>query len=211
MAREISGKNDLDTLLDTSASLIRERFGFYHVGIFLTDEKKEYAVLRSATGEAGQVMLERGHRLKIGEIGMVGYVVSQGEARISMDVDSDAVHYKNPLLPETRSELALPLRLGEITIGAMDVQSVVPNAFSHEDVRILQTIADQLAIAFEKTRLVVELQRSLEELELHRPGSHAKSMAQSSAQYAPKIDLPLSQRSPGKPGSRDRTCPGSNG
>lgn len=165
MAREISGKNDLDTLLDTSASLIRERFGFYHVGIFLTDEKKEYAVLRSATGEAGQVMLERGHRLKIGEIGMVGYVVSQGEARISMDVDSDAVHYKNPLLPETRSELALPLRLGEITIGAMDVQSVVPNAFSHEDVRILQTIADQLAIAFEKTRLVVELQRSLEELD----------------------------------------------
>ena len=165
VAREISGKNDLDTLLDTSASLIRERFGFYHVGIFLTDEKKEYAVLRSATGEAGQVMLERGHRLKIGEIGMVGYVVSQGEARISMDVDSDAVHYKNPLLPETRSELALPLRLGEITIGAMDVQSVVPNAFSHEDVRILQTIADQLAIAFEKTRLVVELQRSLEELD----------------------------------------------
>jgi len=165
VAREISGKNDLDTLLDTSASLIRERFGFYHVGIFLTDEKKEYAVLRSATGEAGQVMLERGHRLKIGEIGMVGYVVSQGEARISMDVDSDAVHYKNPLLPETRSELALPLRLGENTIGAMDVQSVVPNAFSHEDVRILQTIADQLAIAFEKTRLVVELQRSLEELD----------------------------------------------
>ena len=165
VAREISGKNDLDTLLDTSASLIRERFGFYHVGIFLTDEKKEYAVLRSATGEAGQVMLERGHRLKIGEIGMVGYVVSQGEARISMDVDSDAVHYKNPLLPETRSELALPLRLGEITIGAMDVQSVVPNAFSHEDIRILQTIADQLAIAFEKTRLVVELQRSLEELD----------------------------------------------
>lgn len=164
VAREISGETNLEKLLNTAVNLIRDRFGFYHVGIFLNDEKEEYAVLRAATGEAGRQMLERGHRLKIGEIGMVGNVVSRGEARITMDVTDDVVHYKNPLLPETRSELALPLRSGERTIGALDVQSVEPNAFSQEDVRILQTIGDQLAIAFEKTRLVDQLSRSLEEL-----------------------------------------------
>jgi GAF domain-containing protein len=164
VAREISGETDLERLLNTAANLIRDRFGFYHVGIFLNDEKEEFAVLRAATGEAGRQMLERGHRLKIGEIGIVGNVVSRGEARITMDVVDDVVHYKNPLLPETRSELALPLRSGEHTIGALDVQSVEPNAFSQEDVRILQTIGDQLAIAFQKTRLVDQLSHSLEEL-----------------------------------------------
>ena len=166
VAREISGETDLEGLLISAANLIRDRFGFYHVGIFLNDEKDEYSVLRAATGEAGRQMLERNHRLKIGEIGMVGNVVSRGEARITMDVMEDMVHYKNPLLPETRSELALPLRLGDRTIGALDVQSVEPNAFSHEDVRILQTIGDQLAIAFEKTRLVNELSQSLQELDM---------------------------------------------
>ncbi len=164
VAREISGETDLERLLNTAANLIRDRFGFYHVGIFLNDEKEEFAVLRAATGEAGRQMLERGHRLKIGEIGIVGNVVSRGEARITMDVMDDVIHYKNPLLPETRSELALPLRSGEHTIGALDVQSVEPNAFSQEDVRILQTIGDQLAIAFQKTRLVDQLSHSLEEL-----------------------------------------------
>lgn len=166
VARDISGETNLQGLLVSAANLIRDRFGFYHVGIFLNDEKSEYAVLRAATGEAGRQMLERNHRLKIGEIGMVGNVVSRGEARITMDVKEDMVHYKNPLLPETRSELALPLRLGDRTIGALDVQSVEPNAFSQEDVRILQTIADQLSIAFEKTRLVDQLSRSLEELDI---------------------------------------------
>lgn len=175
VAREISGETNLERLLNNAANLIRDRFSFYHVGIFLNDEKDEYAVLRAATGEAGRQMLERNHRLKIGEIGMVGNVVSRGEARITMDVNEDLVHYKNPLLPETRSELALPLRSGERTIGALDVQSVEPNAFSQEDVRILQTIGDQLAIAFEKTRLVEELSRSLEELDISQRESTFKA------------------------------------
>lgn len=165
IAREISGSTNLENLLNSAVNLIRDRFGFYHVGVFVSDERGDYAVLQAATGEAGRAMLERNHRLKIGEIGIVGYVVSRGESRIALDVSGDIVHYKNPLLPETRSEMALPLRVGERTIGALDVQSVVENAFSDEDVQILQTIADQLAIAFEKTRLVIELQRSLDEVE----------------------------------------------
>src|SRR5512133_2683861 len=140
IAREISTETNLESLLNKAANLIRENFSFYHVGVFLNDERSEYTILRAATGEAGRAMLERNHRLKIGEIGIVGFAVSRGEARISMNVTSDAVHYKNPLLPDTRSEMALPLRVGERTIGALDVQSVLPNAFSQEDVRVLQTI-----------------------------------------------------------------------
>lgn len=166
IAREIAGETNLERLLNSAVNLIRERFWFYHVGIFINDEKGEYSILRAATGEAGRGMLERNHRLKIGEIGMVGYVASRGEPRISLDVAEDVVHYKNPNLPDTRSEMAIPLRLGDRTIGALDVQSVVANAFSQEDVRILQTIADQLAIAIEKTRLVDQLRHSVEELEI---------------------------------------------
>jgi GAF domain-containing protein len=165
IAREISGETNLERLFANSVNLIRERFSFYHVGVFVNDDRKEYAVLRAATGEAGRVMLERGHRLKIGEVGIVGYVINHGEARIVFDLASDVVHYKNPLLPETRSEMALPLRSGVATIGALDVQSVLENAFSQDDVSILQIIADQLAIAIEKTRLVNDLQHSVNELE----------------------------------------------
>lgn len=165
IAREIASEPNLESLLVTAVNQIRDKFGFYHVGIFLNDERNEFAVLRAATGEAGRMMLERGHRLRIGEIGIVGYVASRGEARISSDVTDDVVHYKNPLLPDTRSEIGLPLRIKDRTFGALDVQSVVANAFSVDDVKILQTIADQLSIAFETTRLVDELQRSVDELE----------------------------------------------
>ncbi len=165
IAHEISSETNIETLLATAANHIREKFNFYHVGVFINDERNEYAVLRAATGEAGRMMLERNHRLKIGEIGMVGYVISRGEARVTMDVSGDNVHYKNPMLPETRSEMALPLRSGQGVIGALDVQSVLENAFDNEDIRILQMIADQLAIAFDKTRLVDQLQRSVSELE----------------------------------------------
>lgn len=175
IAREISGETSLESLLNNAVDLIRDRFGFYHVGLFINDDRSEYTVLRAATGEAGRAMLERFHRLKIGEMGIVGYVAGQGEARIALNVQDDIVHYKNPNLPDTRSEMALPLRSGEKTIGALDVQSVLPDAFTQEDARILQTIADQLAIAFEKTGLVAQLRQSLEELESTDRGTTQKA------------------------------------
>jgi GAF domain-containing protein len=175
VAREISMETTLENLLTNAVNMIRDGFGFYHVGVFLTDERNQFAVLRAATGEAGRAMIERNHRLKIGEVGMVGFVVNRGEARIALDVAADAVHYKNPLLPDTRSEMALPLRLGSRTIGALDVQSVLENAFAQEDIGILQTIADQLAVAFEKTRLVEELQRNVDELEANYQASTQKA------------------------------------
>jgi GAF domain-containing protein len=165
IARDISVLANLDDLLSNAVNLIRDRFGFYHAGIFLLDEKHEYAVLKSATGEAGRAMIEGNHRLRVGEVGIVAYVVAHGKPRITMDVDEDPMHFKNPNLPLTRSEVALPLIAGDQIIGALDVQSEKANAFAQEDVKILQTITDQLAVAVEKTRLVEKLQQSVNELE----------------------------------------------
>jgi GAF domain-containing protein len=165
VARSISSFNDLDSLLKDTIELIRQQFGFYHAGLFLTDDANEYAVLKAATGEVGQRMLERNHRLKIGEEGIVGYAISKNEPRIAMDVGEDAVHFKNPDLPNTRSEMALPLRSGGKVIGALDVQSENEAAFGNDDIRVLNTIADELALAIEKVNLLTQLKNSLAEVE----------------------------------------------
>ena len=166
VARDAAASQDLDVLLNRAVNLVRDRFGFYHAGIFLLDEAREYAVLRAATGEAGQVMLEKGHKLKVGEEGIVGFVSGINQPRISLDVGVDAVHFKNPILPETRSEMGLPLRAGEIVIGVLDVQSKQASAFDQDDITILQTLADQLAVAIQNARLLQEAQENLQQLQV---------------------------------------------
>ena len=152
----------LDDLLPKITSLISQRFGFYHVGIFLIDPVGEYAILRAANSEGGERMLARNHRLKVGEEGIVGFVTSQKEPRIAMDVGKDAVFFNNPDLPETRSEMALPLMAGDQVLGALDVQSTEPGAFTQEDIATLQLLADQVTIAIENARLFSENQSALE-------------------------------------------------
>lgn len=165
VARDAATARDLDSLLNRAVNLVRSRFGFYHAGIFLVDERGEYAILRAATGEAGRQLLEQGHRLKVGETGIVGYVTKTGQPRIALDVGADATHFRNPSLPDTRSELALPLRVGDRIIGALDVQSTVEAAFSEDDITVLQIMADQLAVAIENIHLVGEAQRAAREVE----------------------------------------------
>jgi GAF domain-containing protein/HAMP domain-containing protein len=165
IARDASSTQDFDQLIQQAVDLVRERFGYYHAGLFLLDEMGEYAVLRAATGEIGQRMLEHGHKLKLGEEGMVGFVSARGVSRIALDVGDDAVHFRNPDLPLTRSEMALPLKVGARVIGVLDVQSEKEKAFTQEDVVILQTMADQLAVAIENANLLREVQTSLEHLE----------------------------------------------
>jgi GAF domain-containing protein/HAMP domain-containing protein len=160
IARDISQSQNVDDLLDQTARLIRERFSIYHVGIFLVDESEEFAVLRAAGGEAGQLLLANKHRLRIGEVGIVGHVTRSGEPRIALDVGTDAVHFRNPLLPYTRSEMTLPLKIENRIIGALDVQSDKVNAFDQDDVSIMQILTDQLSIAIERTRLLQELARN---------------------------------------------------
>lgn len=165
IARDASIAENLDELLNRAARLIRERFGFYHVGIFLVDENNDYAILRAAGGEAGQLMLASKHKLRVGEVGIVGYVTKTGEPRIALDTGADAIHFRNPLLPYTHSEMALPLRVGDRVIGALDVQSDKVNAFDQNDITIMQVMADQLAVAIEKARLLQEVERSISEME----------------------------------------------
>jgi PAS domain S-box-containing protein len=164
VSRDAISTLDMGQLLTNTVNLIRDRFGFYHAGVFLIDDASEYAVLHAANGEAGQKMLEQQHKLKVGEVGIVGYVTGSGESRIALDVGQDAVHFDNPLLPHTRSEMALPLTVRGRVIGALDVQSIKEAAFSTEDIAALQTMADQLAIAIENARLYEEERRRAEEL-----------------------------------------------
>ncbi len=165
IARAVATERDPDQLLPLITRTISERFGFYHVGIFLVDKEKEYAVLRAANSEGGQRMLARRHQLKVGQQGIVGFVTSQGQPRVALDVGQDAVFFNNPDLPQTRSEIGLPLKVGETTIGALDVQSVQPSAFHDEDVAILATLADQVAIAIENARLFQSTNQALDELQ----------------------------------------------
>jgi len=165
VARDIASTSNPEELLTQAVDLIRDRFGFYHAGVFLSDERHEFEILRAATGEAGREMLARQHKLRIGETGLVGYVALSGEPRIALDVGLDAVHFKNPLLPETRSEVALPIKTGNRVIGVLDVQSKESAAFDQDSITTLQIISDQLAIAIQNAHLLQETQESLSELE----------------------------------------------
>ncbi len=163
VARATTSIQDEDTLLFRLAQVISEQFGFYHVGIFLLDDQRENAVLRASNSEGGRRMLARRHSLRVGQIGIVGHVASSGNPRFALDVEADAAFKDNPDLPETRSELALPLKdVGQI-IGVLDVQSTEPNAFLPEDTETLHTLADQVTVAIQNARSHEATHRLLEE------------------------------------------------
>ena len=170
VARDTAAVMDLDRLLVQVVELISEQFGFYHTGVFLLDDaagvKGEWIVLKAASSAGGQRMLARDHRFRVGARGtassIVGYVVDSGQPRVALDVGEDAVYFDNPDLPETRSEMALPLRVRGEIIGALDVQSRETAAFSDEDVAVLQTLADQVAVAIQNARLFQQVEESLE-------------------------------------------------
>lgn len=152
VARATTVAMEMQDLLPRLVEVISQQFGFYHAGIFLMDEAREFAVLRAANSEGGKRMLQRGHRLAFGQTGIVGFVAATGTPRIALDVGDDAVFFDNPDLPETRSELALPLRAGSEIIGVLDVQSKQSKAFQPEDVEVLTTLADQVTIAIQNAR-----------------------------------------------------------
>ena len=166
VARTAATVQNFDRLLPLITTIISKQLGFYHVGIFLVDEHREYAILRSANTDGGLKMLARGHRLKVGEQGIVGFVTQTGNPRIALDVGRDAVYFNNPELPYTRSELALPLKVSGEIIGALDLQSTEPNAFNEDDVSILTILADQVAISIQNALSSEQAQRALREAEI---------------------------------------------
>ncbi|MFN2164703.1 MAG: GAF domain-containing protein, partial [Anaerolineae bacterium] len=153
---------DLEALTQRVVDLVRDRFDLYYTGLFLLDPQGRYAVLEAGTGTAGQTMKNQGHKLEVGGVSMVGTACARHQARIALDVGDEPVRFDNPLLPETRSEMALPLVAGGAVLGAMDVQSTEPAAFSEEDIAVLQLVADQVAVAIQNAKLFAEAQTSLE-------------------------------------------------
>jgi len=165
IARQTAEAQDLSSLLNTVVSLVTEQFGFYHTGIFLINETGTEVILQAASSEGGQRMMESGHSLSVGAQGIVGHVVGQKQSHIALDVGPDAVFFNNPDLPMTRSEIVLPLLVRNKVLGILDIQSDKPQAFTTEDKDVLETLAEQVAVAIDNTRLIDESQAAFMQLE----------------------------------------------
>lgn len=166
ISRFAASQRDLPTLMDRVVDLIVERFtNIYHAQIFLIDQDGRDAVLRASTGEVGKQLLGRGHRLGIGSLSVIGQVTQQGRLIVARDASVSQIHRRNEFLPETRAELAIPLRLGETILGALDVQSRIRDAFDEDQINVLQTMADQIAVAIQNAILYEESVRRFAEIE----------------------------------------------
>jgi GAF domain-containing protein/HAMP domain-containing protein len=171
---------DMDVLLPQVVNLALDAFRLYYVGLFLLDEEKEYAILRAGTGEAGNMMMQGRHKLGFGSDSMIGQCVATGEPRIALDVGTEATRFVNPFLPDTRSEMALPLRSRGQVIGAMTIQSSREAAFSEADIAVMQTMADQVAVAIDNARLFSQAQSALDEMQ----ATHQRYLTRAWSDYA---------------------------
>lgn len=167
IARDTSSTLALDRLLNRAVNLLRERFGYYHASIFLLDESSTVAHIRESTGEAGAEMKRRGHQLSVGSASVIGQATLRGEPVVVNDVSLESaksIHQYNPLLPLTRAELGIPLKIGTRVIGALDVQSTRANAFTQDDIAVLQILADQIAVAVDNARAYELAQKAMQEI-----------------------------------------------
>jgi PAS domain S-box-containing protein len=176
-----------DELILQTVNLVCDRFNFYYVGLFLLDEERQFAVLKAGTGEAGRQMVSQNHRLEVGETSMVGQCIAKRQAHVALDIGKEAIRFENPLLPDTHSELALPLISRGQVIGAVTVQSDRQSAFAEEDIIVLQTMADQIAVAIENARLFEQTQAS--EVTLRRQNEYLATSAEIGRLVTSILDL----------------------
>jgi GAF domain-containing protein len=171
VGRAATAIRNQDDLIAKAVNMITDRFGHDYAAIFLKDSTGLWAELNNATGAAGQALKQRGYKLVLGGKSVVSIAMTTCQAHIALDVDEEPVQFDNPLLPDTRSEIALPLMVGEQVIGALDLQSSQEAAFSEKDIDTLQGMANQLAVALENAHLFQETWKSLEELR-NTPHTH---------------------------------------
>jgi GAF domain-containing protein/HAMP domain-containing protein len=164
VGRVASSILDPEELVAKVVNLITDRFGYYYAALFIIEESGTWAELADATGTAGKTLKNRHHRLAVAGNSMVGFAITNRKARIALDVGEESIRFDNPLLPDTRSEIALPLIVGDHVIGALDVQSKSASAFSPRDVEVLQNMTNQVAVAIENARLYQSSQALLEEM-----------------------------------------------
>lgn len=164
VSRLVSSTLDLPTLFSRAVNLIQSSFGYYHVAVFTLDDAGYTAIVREATGNAGEQMRENRHSLVVGSKSVIGYVTSSGETLVINNTALDPMHKNNPLLPETRAEAAIPLRIGQRIIGALDIQSRDVAAFQASDITVLETLADQISIAINNAELYEISQQAVEQM-----------------------------------------------
>jgi signal transduction histidine kinase/DNA-binding NarL/FixJ family response regulator len=155
---------DMDVLLKHTVNIICSEFHFYYSGIFLVSEDRQWAVLRAGFAAAGRKMMEQKYRLPVDEKSMIGSSILSQEAKIALDAEGEESRFKNPFLPNTRSEMALPLVVNSVALGALTVQSDELNAFSEDDITSLQAMAEQVAIAINNAQLMYKLEDANAEL-----------------------------------------------
>ncbi|KAF0108767.1 MAG: hypothetical protein FD146_653 [Anaerolineaceae bacterium] len=199
VAREAAAFQDVNTLLARTVDLVAQRFNFYHAGIFLLDENGDYVTLHAASSEGGKKMLKHGHRLTVGQQGIVGAVAYENRVRVATDVNADPSFFKNPDLPLTLSEAAFPLTIRGEVIGVLDIQSSSPGPFSQSDIELLQSLADQIALAIQNARLIAEARDALHRLEtvsaegVRRAWGERGSQRKQGYRYTPTGLGPLAQ------------------
>lgn len=164
IGRLVTSTLDLNTIFSRTVNLVSERFGYYHAAIFVVEETGFNAILREATGTAGAIMQANAHSLPINDKSVVGKVALTGEPVTVNDTQKDSTYKSNPLLPETLSEAAIPLRVGSRIIGALDIQSTLVDAFAPDDLNVLQILADQVAIAIDNARSYELSQQAVSEM-----------------------------------------------
>jgi nitrate/nitrite-specific signal transduction histidine kinase len=164
IARQTSEIQDMSLLLNRVVKLVSDQFGYYHTGIFLLNVAGDEVTLQAASSEGGRHMIEKGHSLKVGTQGIVGYVAGQKKPRIALDVGTDAAFFNNPHLPMTRSEIALPLLVRSRLLGVLDIQSDKTAAFSIDDMDVLETLADQVAVAIDNAKPSAHARRGVKNL-----------------------------------------------
>ena len=165
ISRTINSIPTLKELLPQITEIISEKFDYYHVGVFLLDTRREYAVLVAANSEGGKKMLKQGHRLPVEESSLIGYVTKSGHPRVALNTGQDSAYFNNPDLPDIHAEAALPLRIGSDILGALDIQSRQVNEISHEDIGILTTLADQVSVAIQNSRSYQQTREALAQAE----------------------------------------------
>ena len=164
IARDTTSTLSLDLLLNRIVNLLSERFGYDHTSIYFLDETRSFAVLREASGEAGAEIKRRGHRVMIGSRSVIGTVASSASPILLNDIATSPIYISHPLLPDTRSEMALPLKIGKRNIGVLDIQSNQANTFKPEDVNVLGILVDQISIAIENARAYELSQKAIEDM-----------------------------------------------
>jgi len=156
---------DLNVLLKEAVDLIRERFNLYYIQIYLADAAGRALILRAGTGEVGAELLRRGHRLLVGPGSINGQAAAQKHSLIVKDTKQSADYLLNPLLPNTRSEMAVPLIASGQVLGVLNMQAEQPDALNESNLAPFETLAGQISIAIQNANLFAEAEEARSEVQ----------------------------------------------